>query len=166
MTTESQQDPRTSVAPVLLGGAAVSVGAGLVLAGVGSLVAGAPAAYGAIVGAGVVVAVFALGSLVVDAVATVAPGLTLVVALTTYLLQVVVAGLAFLVLARSGALDGALSAPWAAAGVVGGTLTWVVAQIVLTTRLRIPVYALTDSSSIDVHDDRTSASGAVRAGDR
>ncbi|MEQ7846899.1 hypothetical protein [Nocardioides kribbensis] len=166
MTTESQQDPRTSVAPVLLGGAAVSVGAGLVLAGLGAVVAGAPAAYGAAVGAGLVVVVFALGSLAVDAVATVAPGLALVVALTTYLLQVVLTGVGFLALDRSGALGETLAAGWVAAGAVVGTLSWVVLQIALTTRLRIPAYALTAAAPSGADDHRTPASGAARAGDR
>ena len=69
-------------------------------------------------------------------------GATLVIALLTYTLQVVAMALAFAALQRSGLLDDALDRGWLAGTVIVGTFGWLVAQIVLATRARIPVYEL------------------------
>ena len=73
------------------------------------------------------------------------PTAALLVALLTYTLQVVLMGLLFAVLAESGALDSALDAEWLGGTVIVGTLLWLTIQIVLTTRLRIPVYDLPEA---------------------
>ena len=148
MTTESQQDPRRTGVTVLLGAASTAVLAGLVLVGAGAVVDGAPAAYGALVGLALAVGIFLGGALVVDLVASVMPTASMLVALLTYTLEVVVMALAFVALSGSGLLGPTLSRGWLGAGVVAATLVWLTAQIVLTTRARIPAYDLpsTDDS--------------------
>ncbi len=143
MTTESKQDT-TSGGSVLLGAAASAllVGAAAIL--VGALVSGTSAAYGALAGTLLVVAVFGFGSFTVNAVAGLLPAASLLVALLTYTLQVVAMALAFAVLQRSGLLDDALDRRWLAGAVIVGTFGWLLAQIVLAARTRIPVYELTD----------------------
>jgi ATP synthase protein I len=70
------------------------------------------------------------------------PAASLLVALLTYTLQVLAMGLAFAAISRSGALDESLDRAWLAAAVIAGTAGWLVLQIVLATRVRIPVYEL------------------------
>lgn len=146
MTTESTQAPRGAAAPgsvtVLLGAAVAALVAGLVLALVGGTTAGTAAAFGAVAGTLLVVVVLAAGALTVGLVAGALPTASLLVALLTYTLQVLLLGLAFLALRDSGLLEGTLDARWVAGGVVAGTLVWLVAQVVLTVRVRIPVYDL------------------------
>ena len=72
MTTESTHTRRPGVT-VLLGAAAVSTVACGVLVVAGALLAGSAAAYGALVGAGLALAVFLGGALAVDAVAARVP---------------------------------------------------------------------------------------------
>jgi len=146
MTSET---PRATPRTRRDGGTSVLVGAGLgtVLAGLlatllGAVVGGSPAAYGALVGTALVVLVFAGGSFAVNEVARILPAASLLVALITYGLQLVVLAAVFTGFARSGALGGSLHAEWLAAGVVGGTLAWVAAQTWLSTRARIPLYDL------------------------
>lgn len=131
-----------------LSGAAVSalfVAASVVVAG--AFVDGEPAAYGALAGGLIAVLVFAGGAFAVDLVSRIMPTASLMVALTTYTLQVVVLALVFVLLNRSGALDEALSAGWLAAAVIACTLAWMLAQIVLTMRQRIPAYDLPEAGA-------------------
>lgn len=134
------------------GGASALLGAGLVVAALGAaavllgaLVSGSAAAYGALVGTLLVLAVLGLGSMVVSVIAGVMPTAALLVALLTYTLQVVLMGLLLAVLAESGALGAALDAEWLGGTVIAGTVLWLASQIVLTTRLRIPVYDLPEA---------------------
>ncbi len=140
MTTETLHRTRPAGARVLLGAAlaAMLAGAGAVLAGL--LLDGTPAASGALVGALLVVFVLGLGTLAVDAVAGVMPSASLVVALLTYTLQVLLMGLAFWVLSRSGALGTTLDERWLAGTVIAGTAVWLVVQIRSATRARIPAF--------------------------
>lgn len=142
MTTETNQVTRHQGSRVLLGATAGSLVAGLALTLVGALVAGSTAAFGALVGTALVVLVFAGGSFAVDEVARVLPAASLLVALLTYTLQVLAMGLAFAAISRSGALDDSLDRGWLAGAVIAGTAGWLVLQIVLATRVRIPVYEL------------------------
>jgi ATP synthase protein I len=116
----------------------LALGAAAVVAG--ALAQGSPAAYGAAVGTLVVVGVFGFGSFVVDTVATLMPSAALLVALLTYTLQVVAMGLVFVALSGSGLLGDEL-----AGTVIAGTAAWVVCQIVLTMRARIPIYDLPEA---------------------
>ncbi|MGD9959537.1 hypothetical protein [Nocardioides sp.] len=141
MTTESKQDT-TSGGSVLLG-AAFSAGiVGFIAVVVAALVGGTPAAYGALAGTLLVVVVFAFGSFTVNAVSGLMPAASLMVALLTYTLQVVAMGLAFVALNRSGLLEDALDRRWLAGAVIVGTFGWLITQIVLASRARIPAYDL------------------------
>ena len=50
---------------------------------------------------------------------------------------------------RSGLLDDALDRRWLVAAVIAGTVAWMVAQIGLTARLRLPVYDLPERTDAD-----------------
>ena len=58
------------------------------------------------------------------------PAASLLVALLTYTLQLLVLALVLAGLNRSGLLDDALDRRWLAAAVIAGTVAWMVAQIV------------------------------------
>jgi len=141
MTTESKQDTRNG-GSVLLGAAAVALVLGGLTVLSGALVGGADAAYGALAGTLLAVGIFAFGSFMVNAVAGAMPAASLLVALLTYTLQVVLMALVFVALGRSGLLDDALDRRWLAGAVILGTIGWLVAQLVLATRARIPAFDL------------------------
>ena len=149
MTTESPRNTPTGGGSALLGAALVALVAGLLLVLVGAILGGAPAAYGALAGTLIVVGVFALGAGVVHVAAGLVPAASLLVALLTYTLQVLLLAVVFLAIERSGLLDDALDRRWLAGAVIVGTLAWIVTQIVLATRLRLPAYDLGDP---EVHD--------------
>jgi ATP synthase protein I len=142
MTTERALVSRRTGSSVLAAAAvaAAALGAAAVLAG--ALAGGTSAAYGAAVGALIVVAVFGFGSFVVNTVAALMPTAALLVALLTYTLQVVALGVVFVALSRSGLLGETLDREWLAGTVIAGTLVWVVGQIVATMRVRIAIYDL------------------------
>jgi ATP synthase protein I len=157
MTTETNQVTRNQGSRVLLGATAGSLTAGLALAAVGALVAGSPASFGALVGTGLVVLVFAGGSFAVNEVARILPAASLLVALLTYTLQVVAMAVVFAALSRSGVLDETLDRAWLGGAVIAGTAGWITLQVVLATRVRIPVYELRPAGAV---------STAVQAGER
>lgn len=140
MTTESKKDPRSSGSRVLAGAAVAALSLGALATVLGAVTAGSGAAYGALVGTVLVVTVFGVGSTVVNTVAGLMPSASLLVALLTYTLQVVLMGLVFAGLSGSGLLDDTLDREWLAGVVIAGTFGWLGTQVVLTTRLRIPVY--------------------------
>lgn len=154
MTTASPRSTATSGASVLVGAALAALVTGLLVVLLGALTGGAPAAYGALAGTLLVVGVFFLGAGFVHVAAGLVPAASLLVALLTYTLQVLVLALVFAALSRSGLLDDALDRRWLAGAVIAGTLAWMVAQIVLTARLRLPVYDLPDRPS-DQPSDRS-----------
>jgi ATP synthase protein I len=98
------------------------------------------AAYGAAVGAGVVLAVLGGGSAAVSVVARILPGASLLFALLTYTLQVVVLLTVFAGLDDAGLLDGSIDRRWLSGTVITGTLIWILVQILVATRARIPAY--------------------------
>ncbi|GAB2883648.1 hypothetical protein [Nocardioides pacificus] len=142
MTTESKTDPRASGALVLLGAGVASLIATLLIAALGAVLDGRPAAYGALVGALLVTAVFAFGLQVIHVVSRLQPELSLVVAMMTYGLQVAMVTAVFARLSASGALGTDLDASWTVGGVVAAVGVWTTAQVVLSSRLRIPAYDL------------------------
>jgi ATP synthase protein I len=107
----------------------------------GALVAGSPAAAGATIGHVMVCVFFAFGA-VLGVVAKVAPAASMLVALLTYTLNVVLVGLVFVGLARSGALQDAVAPRWLAGAVIACTLVWTTTQIVVATRTRQPIFDL------------------------
>lgn len=145
MTTESMLRSPFAGSRVLLVAALVAVLGGLLVTGVGTLLAGAAAARGALVGTLLAVAVLGFGALVVNAVAGVLPSAALLVALLTYTLQVLVMGLVFWAItsaAPSGSTDAALDQRWLGLAAIGATLGWMTGQISATVRQRIPAYDL------------------------
>jgi ATP synthase protein I len=125
----------------------VTAGLGLVGTVLGALVGGSPAAVGAAVGFAMVLVFFGTGAVVVNAVASVSPAASMLVALLTYTLQVVLVGVVFAALDRSGALDGPVDRAWAGGAVVVATLVWLVSHIRAATRSRQPLYDLPERPS-------------------
>lgn len=120
---------------------------GVLAVGTAALVSGSSGAAGAAVGAGMVLVFFGAGAVVVNAVASVSPAASLLVALLTYTLQVVLVGLVFAALNGSGLLDSTVDRTWAGGTVVAATLVWLVAQIFSATRSRQPLYDLPERPS-------------------
>lgn len=141
MTTESKQVTRPGAA-VLLG--AATAGLGLVLAATvaGGLVAGAAGMLGAAVGGSMALGVFVAGTVVVHVVSQSMPTASLLVALLTYTLQVVLMGTGAVALSRSGVIVDEVSRGWFAGSIIAVTATWIVMQVWLSSRQRIPVYDL------------------------
>ena len=138
MTTESKHSTRSGSSP-LLGALGSGVVAVLLLVGAAAVVDGRPAVLGALVGGVLTLLVFALGVGLVSLVARLLPPASLLVALMTYVLQLLVLGVC--VGAIDASVDAAtLSRGWFAAAVIAVTALWVVGQLVAATRQRIPAY--------------------------
>lgn len=159
MTTEPRPAPRIRGTAVLVRTAGATLLLGLLAILLGALVSGSAAAYGALVGTVLVVGIFGFGTFTVNAVAALMPTASLLVAVMTYTLQVVVMALAFIALAGSGALDETIDRAWLGGTVIAGTMVWLVVQIVLATHSRIPVY---DISLPEVDQTPTPGEGAER----
>ena len=139
MTTESKTGPRTGMSPVL-GALALGAVVVLVLAVVAALVDGRPGVVGAGVGGVLTLTVFALGVGTVGFVARLLPSASLLVALMTYALQLLVLALVVTAIDRAGVDAETLSRGWFAAAVIVVALAWMVGQLVAATRQRIPVF--------------------------
>lgn len=118
--------------------------AGLVVVASTTLVAGwwhgGDAAAAAGVGGGVALAVFGVGTLVVHLVSGLLPQMSLLVALLTYTLQLLVMALVVTGLADTSIADTATSRGWFVAAVIAVTLGWLITQVWQATRLRIPAF--------------------------
>lgn len=146
MTTESKQDTRPG-AFVLLGAAAAALLVGLLMVLVAALVSGTTAALSVAAGVGLVVSVIGFGVFTLNTIASIMPSATVLVALVTYALQLVVMAAVLLTLVRSGMLEGALDRRWLGGGVAVAALAWMVAQIIAAMRARIPVYDLPEAGA-------------------
>ena len=146
MTTESKQDTRPGVM-VLLVAAATALLVGLVMMVVAALVSGPAAALSVAAGVALVVSVVGFGVFTLNTVASIMPSATVLVALVTYALQLVVMAAVILTLARSGLFDETLDRRWLGGGVAMATLAWMIAQIVSATKARIPVYDLPEAGA-------------------
>lgn len=146
MTTESKPGTRTGLSPLLwaVGAGAVAV---LVLVVAAALTDGRPAVVGAATGGLLTLVVFALGIAAVGFVARLMPAASLLVALMTYALQLLVLALCAAAIDRAGVSGETLARGWFAAGVIAVTLLWMVGQLVAVTRQRIPVYDTTTTPS-------------------
>ncbi len=154
MTTESTQDTRTGFSP-LLGALAAGAAAVLVLVVVAALADGRAAVVGAAGGGVLTLAVFACGVAVVSVVARMMPSASLLVALMTYALQLLVLALCVAAIERAGVGAEDLSRGWFATAVIVVTLLWVVGQLVTATRQRIPAYELGQQAGPDAVPDVT-----------
>lgn len=146
MTTESKQDTRPG-ASVLLGAAAAAFVTGVLMTLVAWLVSDATAVRSVVLSTLLVVMVIGFGVFVLNTVASIMPGATVLVALVTYALQLVVMAAVVLQLVRSGMMADTLDRRWFGGGVAVATLAWMVAQIVAATRARIPVYDLPEAGA-------------------
>jgi len=146
MTTETRVTNRDKVrftgVSVLVKATVAALGAGLVVVALAAIIEGGRAIPSALIGTVIVVAVFAFGAFVVNAVAGLLPAASLLVALLTYTLQVVLMALVFVALSTTGGPGDDLERGWLGAAVIAGTAGWLVAQLTLATRLRLPAYDL------------------------
>lgn len=151
MTTETTGAPR-GVRPygVAALGLAVLAGSatGLVVTVLGAFLGGSAALLGAVVGAGVTLLVLATGFAVVDLVAGLLPQLSVVVALLTYALQMVVLAALLVTLRETDDVEQTLVPEWFAAGVIAVALAWTVCLLVHATRARVPLYDLPERASV------------------
>lgn len=144
MTTESKQDTPRRVSP--LRGAVVTSGAAVaVVALVGLAVGGIAAASGALVGGALALVVLATSTAVVNAVAGLMPGASLLIAGLTFVLQILILAVVAMALRDAGWGEDTFSSRWFAGGIIGVTMTWVTAHTWFYTRLRVPAYDLTRS---------------------
>lgn len=148
MTTESKPDTRTGMSP-LLGALGAGAAAVLVLVLAAALVDDRAAVVGAGTGGVLTLAVFALGVAVVTFVARLLPAASLLVALMTYALQLLVLALCVASIERAGVTGEDLSRGWFATAVIAVTLSWVIGQLVTATRQRIPAWDLPSETAGD-----------------
>ncbi|HXH78217.1 hypothetical protein [Nocardioides sp.] len=146
MTTESKQDTRPGVT-VLLVAAGAALVVGLTMTAVAALVSGPVAALSVAAGVGLVVSVLSFGAFSLNMVASIMPSATVLVALVTYALQLVVMAAVVLALVRSGAIEETLDRRWLGGGVAMATAAWMIAQIVSATKARIPLYDLPEAGA-------------------
>jgi len=142
MTTDKHPIRLTTSRSVIVAALGVTVVVGIALVVLAVLTADAAAVRGAAVGIGMVALFFGLGGLALNAVAGAMPAASLLFAMLTYTLQVLLVALLFVGLRNSGLLDSTLDRQWIGGAVIVGTITWLLAQIVATTRVRQPVYDL------------------------
>lgn len=107
---------------------------------VGGLLEGSAAAWGVVAGTALLVGFYVFGLVTVQVVASLAPALSLLVALLTYTMQVAVLALVFLALQRSGALEEAVDGRWLGVTVIIGTLAWTALLVRGAMSQRIPHY--------------------------
>ena len=142
MTTATPSYKTTTVGSVVRRALVLTLLAGAVLIVLGALVSGSAAAVAAVIGTVMVCVFFGLGAMVLDVVAKLAPATSLLIALLTYTLKVVLIGLVFVGLQRSGALQDAVHGQWLGGTVIACTLVWLAAQVTFSMRSREPLYDL------------------------
>lgn len=152
MTTETSttRTPRARTArgahagavALLVSTAAVTLLLGGLTALAAAVVADTAAVLGALAGTALAVTVLFGGAVLVDTVASMMPAASLMVALLTYTLQVVVLWVVFSALDSSALLDGTLDRTWLGVTVIVGCLVWITAQLLLAVNARIPAYDL------------------------
>ncbi len=128
----------------LVGAALVSSALVVGIAALAALSAGASGLRGSLIGGVLAVSVFLVGTFTVNVVSGLVPALSLLVAMLTYVLQVVVMALVVLALVRSGFGGQQEFRQWFAGSVIAVTMVWMSVQVWLFTRQRIPAYAPSD----------------------
>jgi ATP synthase protein I len=136
--------PRRWIGPVTPAGLrpalTITLVAGLAAAVAAALARGGPGVWGVVVGVALLAGFFLFGLVTMQVAAALTPTASLLLALLTYTLQVVLLGLAFVVLQRSGLLDTSIDRRWLSGTVVVGTLVWTVMLVRGAVRQRIPLY--------------------------
>lgn len=102
---------------------------GVVLGVAAALTTGSAGVWGVVVGVVLTFASLGLGSLVLAWVTDITPAMSLVVALMTYTLQVVLLLAAYVVLQGDPAAREAVSGPWLGATVIASTVVWLALQV-------------------------------------
>lgn len=133
------------VAPGVREGAIAAGLVGVAATATAALASGPPGTRGALIGAGLVLGTFGFGALTVNAVASVMPTASLLVALLTYTLQIAVLGLVFWALTTSGATEESIDGTWLGGTAVSATVAWLIGQITGAVRARQPIYDLDGS---------------------
>ena len=140
-TARPQQGPPGGRTSRVLVAAGLCVVAAVALATLlGWLLDDRPGGLGALVGGAIALGFFLFGSSVVNAATRMAPQAALLIAMTTYTLQVVLVAVVFYALDSSGAVGDTIAGGWLAGGVVAATVAWTVGQLVFSSRARVPVY--------------------------
>jgi hypothetical protein len=119
-------------------GTVVLVGAVCVL--VGSLTAGLPGLWGALVGLALMLFFFGSSAWVMTRTRQLEPALVLVIALGLYLLKMIGLAVVVVVLSSLGWLGDPLHRVALALTIIAGALTWSAAEIVTAVRRRQPLY--------------------------
>jgi ATP synthase protein I len=131
----------TTPGPLALA-AGVTTVVGVLMVVLGGLTGGEPAAGGAFVGTALALLVFCFGAFAVDAVARLMPVASLLVAMLTYTMQVLLMLLVFVGLNRSGLLDDTLDREWLGGAIIVAVLTWTFAHLGAAANARIPAFDL------------------------
>ncbi len=127
----------------MVGAAGFSLMAGLVVAAIAAGFDGPGSAAAAAAGVLIALGVMCLGTATVHLVSAVMPAASMLVALLTYTLQVVLLLVVFASLDRVGDFAAQPARTWLAVGVIVVALAWTFAHLVIATRARIPTYDLT-----------------------
>lgn len=148
--------PRRGRTPVL-----VTVAIGLVLGVAAGLTTGGPGVWGVLVGVVLTCASLGLGSLVLAWVTEVSPAMSLVVALMTYTLQVVLLLAAYVVLQSSPEARDAVAGPWLGGTVIATTVAWLALQVSGLVRSRQPYFDLPSDTARTTSSEDASAGPEV-----
>ena len=130
--------------------AAVAIVVGLLLCGIAGLSSGSSGAWGAAVGGVIAVSIFAFGSFAVDLVSRLMPAASLLFAMVTYTLQVVLMALVFVALNESGLLDREIDSEWVGIAIIVGAFVWMIVQIRVAMTARIPAFEPVSTASATV----------------
>ena len=150
MTTEgpATAPSGTGVRVEGLGLASITVtGVGALVTVLALLLDGSAAALGAAAGALLVVSFFTFGALSVNIVATVAPRASMLFALMTYTLQVLLLAVVLVGVGRSDLAPDTVEPRWLGGTVMVGTLAWMTALLVGALRSDPGVHGTTDEPS-------------------
>jgi ATP synthase protein I len=124
MTTESPAPPPSLRVPGVWQALVATLAAGALVAVVALLAAGRPQLLGTLVGVALVCGFFLFGAFNTGLAAAYAPRASMLVALLTYVVQVVALGLVLMGIARSGLAEETLDPRWLGGTVIVGTLVW------------------------------------------
>lgn len=139
---------------------------GAVLATCAALTTGPSGAWGVVVGVVLTFASLGLGSVVLAWVTDITPAMSLVVALMTYTLQVVLLLAAYVVLQGDESARAAVSGPWLGGTVIATTVVWLALQVRSLFTSRQPYFDLASDDASQEGPDRvgTSRPGGPEAG--
>lgn len=138
---------RDALVPMVLAAAFTVVAVG-VLAVLAALVAGDRGLAGALTGGLAVLGVLLFGVLTMALVVRWAPEASLLVAMLTYVVQVVVLFALYVRYTRDDAMQDALSAGWLAASIAAATVAWVLGQLLGAWRARHDVTGVHDLTPV------------------